>query len=110
MVSHEKDENVFVGTLRFKGENLVLEPKLANFVEVYGERRPVADIPRVIVMFGPPIVNGAVAKNPTAEATYPKGFPDCADAVAKGGSLVVTVGQPVEDRAKRRARLIERKK
>ena len=34
--SHEKDENVFVGALRFKGEDLVLSRKVASFVEVYG--------------------------------------------------------------------------
>ena len=32
--SHDRDENLFVGALRFKGENLVLERKVANFVEV----------------------------------------------------------------------------
>ena len=36
--SHDKDENVFVGALRFKGEKLVLDRKVANFVEVYGRR------------------------------------------------------------------------
>lgn len=56
--SHEKDENVFVGTLRFKGEKLVLDRKVANFVEVYGRQRPAADIPKVTVTFGPPVVNG----------------------------------------------------
>jgi hypothetical protein len=108
--SHEKDENVFVGGLRFKGQKLVLDPKVANFVEVYGERRPLADIPRVTVTFSPPIVNGTIAKNPAAEAIYPKGVPDYADAVAKDGSLVVTVGQPVKGRDKRQVMLIERKK
>src|SRR5262249_6212060 len=47
--SHQKDENVFVGALRFKGERLVLDRKVANFVEVYGRQRPVADIPKVTV-------------------------------------------------------------
>src|ERR1019366_5453220 len=105
--SHEKDENVFVGALRFKGEKLVLDRKVANFVEVYGRRRPVADIPKVTVTFGPPIATGIVAKNPTAQAIYPKGVPDYADTVAKDGSLVITVGQPVEGREKRRGSLID---
>jgi hypothetical protein len=107
--AHEKDENVFVGALRFKGEGLVLDRKVANFVEVYGRRRPVADIPRVTVTFGPPVVNGVAATKPTAEAVYPKAVPDYADAVAKDGSLVITVGQPVEGRAKRRVTLIDNK-
>ena len=108
--SHEKDENIFVGALRFKGEKLVLDPKVANFVEVYGKRRPVADIPKVTITFGPPVVNGTAAKNPKADAVYPKGVPDYADTVAKDGSLVVTVGQPVEGREKCRVMLIEAKK
>jgi hypothetical protein len=104
--SHQKDEHVFVGALRFKGEKLVLGRKVANFVEVYGRRRPVADIPKVTVTFGPPVVNGKAARNPTAEATYPKGVPDYADGVAKDGSLVITVGKPVQDRNQRRVKLI----
>lgn len=104
--SHGKDENVFVGALRFPGDDLVLDRKVANFVEVYGERKPVADIPKLAVTFGPPVVNGAAVKGVSAEAVYPKGVPDYADAVAKDGSLVVTVGTPVEGRTKRRASLI----
>jgi hypothetical protein len=104
---HEKDENLFVGALGFKGDRLVLDRKVANFVEVYGRRRPVADIPKVTVTFGPPVVNGKAPDHPTAEAVYPKGVPDYADTVAKEGSLVVTFGNPVEDRAKRRVKLIE---
>jgi hypothetical protein len=108
--SHEKDENVFVGALRFKGDNLMLDRKVANFVEIYGRRRPVADIPKVTVAFGAPIVNGKPAANPSASVIYPKGVPDFADAVAKDGALVVTVGEPVANRQKRNVRLIEAKK
>ncbi len=108
--SHEKDEKVFVGALRFKGEKLVLERKVANFVEVYGRQRPAADIPKVTVTFGPPVVNDKVARNPSAEAIYPKGVPEYAETAAKDGSLVVTVGIPVEGRDKRRVKLIEEPK
>ena len=48
--------------------------------------------------------------SPTADAIYPKGVPDYADAVAKDGFLAITVGQPVEAREKRRVKLIETKK
>jgi hypothetical protein len=108
--AHDKDEHVFVGAPRFKGEQLVLDRKVANFVEVYGRRRPVADIPKVTVTFGPPVVNGKAVPNPAAEATYPRGVPDYAETVAKDGSLVITVGQPVEGREKRRQVLIEGKR
>ncbi len=108
--AHEKDENVFVGALRFKGEKLILDRKVANFVEIYGRRRPVADIPKVTVTFGPPVVNGLVVKNPRAEAIYPRNVPDYADTVARDGSLVVTVGQPVANREKRQVTLIDNRK
>jgi hypothetical protein len=104
--SHQKDENVFVGALRFPGEKLVLDRKVANFVEVYGRRRPVADIPRVVVTFGPPVVNGQRPAKVSAEVIYPQGAPDYADAAARDGSLVVTVGRPVAARTKRRVKLI----
>ncbi len=73
--SHEKDENLFVGALRFKGEKLVLESKIANFVEVYGRRRPVEDIPKVTITFGPPVVNGTAARNPKAGSRLPQRRP-----------------------------------
>jgi hypothetical protein len=108
--SHEKDENLFVGALRFKSDKLILDRKVANFVEVYGQRRPVEDIPKVTVTFGPPVVNGNAAANPKAEATYPKGVPDYAEATAKDGSLVVSVGAPIGSREKRHIVLLEGKK
>lgn len=104
--AHETNENLFVGALRFKGEKLLLDRKVANFIEIYGPRKPVADIPKLTVTFGPPVVNGKAAPAPTAEAIYPKGVPDYAEAVAKEGSLVVTVGSPVERREKRSVKLI----
>ena len=104
--SHEDNENLFVGALRFKGENLILDRKIANFIEIYGTRRPAADIPKVTVAFSAPIVNGISAKNPTAKAIYPKGVPDYAEAEVQGSSLVIKVGQPVNGRTKREAILI----
>jgi hypothetical protein len=104
--SHDEDENVFVGALRFKGEDLVLSRKVASFVEVYGRRIPVAEIPRVTVTLGNLAVNGRRVEVASAEAIYPKGVPDRADAVAKDGRLVITVGEPVEGRTKRSVRLI----
>ncbi len=103
---HESDENVFVGALRFKGENLVLDRKVANFVEVYGPLKPASDIPKVTITFGPPVLNGTGEANATAVAVYPKGVPDYADCVARDGSLVVRVGQPVVGRVERRVTLI----
>ena len=103
---HENDEHLFVGALRFKGESLMLDRNVANFIEVYGRRRPLADIPKVTVTFSPPIVNGIVAKNPTAKAIYPKGVPDYAEAAVDGGSLVIKVGHAVKGREKREVILL----
>jgi len=66
--SHEKDENVFVGALRFKGEDLVLSRKVASFVEIYGRRIPVSEIPKVTVTFGKLKVNGKPVKATAARA------------------------------------------
>lgn len=103
---HEKDENVFVGALRFKGEGLVLDRKIASFVEVYGSRIPVSEIPKVVVTFGNLKVNGEPLKDPPVEAIYPKGVPDYANAKAHEGSVVIEVGKAVENRVKRQVRLI----
>lgn len=104
--SHQKDENLFVGALRFPGDSLVLSRNLANFVEVYGARRPVSDIPKVVVTFGNLKVNGQPVEQPKAHAIYPKGVPDYAEAVAKDNAIVITVGEAVEDRKERRVKLI----
>ena len=92
--SHAKDENVFAGALRFKGENLVLARQVASFVEVYGERIPVGEIPKLTVTFGNLRVNGKPVKAVWADAVYPKDVPDYADVTAKDGKLTVKVGSP----------------
>jgi hypothetical protein len=104
--SHGKDENVFVGALRFKGDKLILSRNIASFVEIYGQRKPVSAIPKLTVTFGNLIVNGVAVKAPTAKAIYPKGVPDYAEAKAKGTSIVVQVGTPIESRTARNVQLI----
>ena len=104
--SHERDENIFIGALRFPGEKLVLSRSVANFVEIYGRVIPVEQIPRVTVTFSNPTVNGQPVKDATATAIYPDGVPDYANAIAVDGALVVRVGEKVANRAKRRVRLL----
>ena len=104
--SHEKDENAFVGALRFQGDDLVLSRKLASFVEVYGRRIPVAEIPKVTVTLGNLVVNGRPVSVSSAEAVYPRGVPDFADASMEDDNLVIKVGEPVEGRGERTVRLI----
>ncbi len=104
--SHEKDENIFIGALRFPGEKLVLSQRVANFVEIYGRVIPVGKIPQVTVTFSNPTVNGNPVKDATAFAVYPDGVPDYANAIAKKGALVIRVGEKVMNRTKRRVRLL----
>lgn len=104
--SHNLDENVFVGALRFKGENLVLARKVASFVEVYGQPIPVSQIPKVRVTSGNLLVNGKPAKVVSAEAVYAENVPDYAAATAVDGAVAVSVGEPVEHRQDRKMQLI----
>jgi hypothetical protein len=104
--SHDKDEHVFVGALRFKGENLVLSRQLASFVEIYGGRIPLDQIPKLTVTFGNLVVNGKAARVVAAHAVYPNNVPDYADVAVKDGALVVKVGEPVTNRTNRNVRLI----
>ena len=104
--NHAKDENIFIGALRFKGDNLVLERKVASFVEVYGNRIPVEQIPKVVVTLGKLQVNGEPLKAPPVEAIYPKGVPDYAEAKVHDGAVVIQVGEAVAGRVERRVRLI----
>jgi len=104
--SHEKDENIFVGALRFKGQDLVLDRKIASFVEVYGRTIPVEEIPKVVVTFGNLNVNGQALDSPSVEAVYQDGVPDYANATAGEDSVVIEVGRPVEGRTERSVKLL----
>jgi Domain of unknown function (DUF3472) len=106
--SHARDENVYVGALRFKSENLVLGRQLASFVEIYGRRIPMADIPRVTVTFENLRVNGRPVDRPGATAVYPKSVPDYAEATGRDGAVVVEVGQAIADRKERRVELLKK--
>ncbi len=105
--SHDKDENIFVGALRFHGDSLVLSRHVASFVEIYGPRIPLSDIPKLTVTFGNLMLNGKPVEKPTAEAVYSEGVPDYADAVGKDNAVLVTVGKPIEKRTARKVALLK---
>lgn len=107
LYSYHQNENIFIGALRFKGDNLLLGSKVANFVEIYGQRRPVAEIPKVTITFAPPLVNGRPAPRSSVVAIYPKGVPDYANTVVQDGKLVITIGNPVQRGNNRRIGLLE---
>lgn len=106
---HATDENIFIGALRFPGRDLVLSGKIAGFVEIYGRAIPVEKIPKLTITFGNLRVNGEPAEVKGATAIYPKGVPDYAAAAAAGMSVVVRVGEPVPDRARRSEKLLPAK-
>jgi len=104
--SHEKNENVFIGALRFKGSKLMLDPHLGSFIEVYGPRRPPSEIPKLTVTFGNVTINGKPATSLSADASYEDGVPDYAQAKARGKTVVVKLGQHGRNRKQRQVRLI----
>ena len=104
LYSHEKNENVFIGALRFPSQDLVLSQRVASFVEVYGPRIPVDEIPRLTVTFGNLKLNGKPVPVKSVDAVYADGVPDYAEAKPQDGKVVIEVGQPVE-RTKRRIQL-----
>ncbi len=106
MYSHEKNENVFIGALRFKGGKLILDPHLGSFIEVYGPRRPPSAIPKLTVTFGNLTINGKRVARFNADASYEEGVPDYAQAKARGKTVVVKLGKHVGNRKQRRVRLI----
>ena len=83
-----------------------LARQLASFVEIYGPPRPVEEIPRLTVTLSDLRINGKPVAKPTAIAEYPEGIPDYAEARGQGTSVVITVGQPIKDRKRRRVDLL----
>ena len=104
-----KDENVFVGALRFPGE----EPSACRQDGQFrGNLRP-AD-PRGANSqghgeFGNLRVNGQPVETLAATAVYPQRVPDYAEVTAKGRTLVVEVGRPVLNRTQRQVPLLRKK-
>ncbi len=105
LYSHESKENIFIGSLRFKGKDLKIQPNVANFVELYGRAIPVSKIPKLTITFSNPRVNGQAIKNPRVRALYPQGVPDYADAKFINGEIVIQIGTEVKNRKTRQVQL-----
>ncbi len=104
LYSHDRDETLFFGALRFKGEDLRLSRQLCMFVEVYERPIPVQEIPSVVIKFSNLRVNDGHIENLKFTANYPPKVPDCADVERVDDVITITV-KPVE--TKRAERLIE---
>lgn len=101
-----------VGSLRFEGTDFTFWERHSAFVEVYSTSKiPKSGIPKVMVTFGWPRLNGKMVPLKKVHAYYPdKGgpdSPDCAWVKADGENCVVEVG-PIfkRDEAKRRHELL----
>jgi hypothetical protein len=86
-----------VGSLRFEGDDFTYWEKHSAFVEVYSTAKiPRSNIPKVVVTFGQPQVNGKPAPLKRASAYYPSktgpASPDCAVATVEGRNVRVEVG------------------
>jgi hypothetical protein len=103
---HETEEHIYIGALRFKGHELKLGRKIASFVEVYGRRIPVEEIPQVTVTFSNLRINGQAAQPKQVEVIYPREVPDYAQATRAEGepAVVIEVGQEVKDRQERQVK------
>ena len=94
--SHEKHENAFIGSIWFKGESFTLDKDIASFVEIYGARIPVSNIPPVRIRFDNLCVNGVKVADPHVDAMFEKGIPDIADVTWKDGGVDIAVN-PTND-------------
>lgn len=94
---------VEIGSLRFPASPLRHSASVAAFVEVYGPRVPVTEIPSFRVRFDTPLINGAVWPGVQVSAIYPNESPDLADACAIDRAVLVDVGhwKPRVDRTSR---------
>lgn len=89
--SHERHENAFIGALWFGGENLVLDKSVASFLEIYGSRIPVSDIPTIHLRYENPMVNGQAISDPQVRGSFDRGIPDVADVEWRDGGVDVSV-------------------
>ena len=86
-----------IGSLRFEGRDFTYWERHSAFVEVYATSKiPRSGIPKVIVTFGWPRINGDKVRLKKASAFYPHttgpASPDCAVVRADGENCVVEVG------------------
>jgi hypothetical protein len=96
-----------VGGLRFEGSEFEFWNRHSAFVEVYSTAKiPRSNIPKVVVTFGYPRINGGKPALKRASAYYPDrgpAAPDCAWVRADGENAVVEVGAIFKrDEARRR--------
>lgn len=92
--SHQTKETTEIGSLRFEGSEFSFWARHAAFVEVYSTSKiRQSRIPKVVVTFGYPRLNGERPALVKCSANYNvKGSPQCAKASADKSSVVIEVG------------------
>jgi hypothetical protein len=104
--SHQNQTTTYVGSLRFEGEQFRYWGKHAAFLEIYSTQKiPRSRIPRLVVTFGYPRLNGVKPPLKNALVTYNSDggmpAPACARARAEGENIVTELGPIfVRDEAK----------
>jgi len=102
VTDHRRMEDHFIGALRFEGEELELDDKIASFVELYGRAIDPDTIPVMTVTFSNIRVNGQRIDIDDCDAIYPEGVPDYAEAKAgPGQSVVIELGRRVERKSRK---------
>jgi len=99
VVSHANKKTFPIGALRFPGAKLMLGRQLAGFIEIYGPRIPLKQIPQLTVTFEDWRINDKATPPTRAVAVYPRNVPQYATSRADGKKTLGTIGTPV-DRAK----------
>ena len=95
--AHSTNVTTAVGSLRFEGTDFTYWAKHAAFLEIYSSQKvPRSNIPRVIVTFGYPRINGAKPPSKRTSVNYNATgramAPACANARAEGENIVVELG------------------
>lgn len=95
--SHQTQVSTYVGSLRFEGTDFTYWPRHSAFLEIYSTAKiPKSKIPRVVVTFGYPRLNGKKPELKSAKVNYnAEGgakAPACAVARAEGDSIVAEIG------------------
>ncbi len=109
LYSHENDETLFMGALRFRGQALQLADRVCTFLELYDKPVRVRDIPALSVTLSNLQVNGVAVKKPVVNAYYPRQVPACADVLRKGDDITITMAPLEKKRTIRWVEVTERK-
>jgi hypothetical protein len=100
------DECLFIGALRFRGEDIHLEPHFTAFLEVFKKPTSVAGIPKASVTLESISVNDKETKIIQAWAVFDDDVPEYGNATIHDGKITLLMGEPRADRKQKEKWLI----